>query len=170
MALPVKKLRALANQHKKGGLKFGKPTDDEDEDEDKKEDDEKGNEASDRPFPPKRPGGGKGSPDKRNDEGNEKDGDESDDELAGADETDDIALANEIGQEIVENGVEDDIATLMEDYDPGENPAWAQDEDIWERAKKAVDPEGEGADKYDEPWAVVATVYKNMGGAIAGGE
>jgi hypothetical protein len=41
-------------------------------------------------------------------------------------------------------------------------PAWVADEAIWEKAKKAVEPKW---DDYDEPYAVVATVYKSMGGA-----
>lgn len=40
-------------------------------------------------------------------------------------------------------------------------PSWVKDEDIWEKAKKEVD-----FSKYDEPYAVVTEVYKNMGGEI----
>ena len=59
---------------------------------------------------------------------------------------------------------------IRKNYDSKHNPAsWVQDEAKWERAKEAVDPEGDGADKYDEPYAVVAAVYKRMGGRIKGG-
>ena len=45
----------------------------------------------------------------------------------------------------------------------GQNPAsWVADEAIWERAKAAADKGGYG----DEHWAVVAHVYKKMGGAV----
>lgn len=43
----------------------------------------------------------------------------------------------------------------------GNPPAWAQDVGTWERAKEAV----EGGN-YDDFYAVVTHVYKNMGGTI----
>lgn len=45
-------------------------------------------------------------------------------------------------------------------------PDWVVDDDIWEKAKKQVNKE----DYPDENsyWAVVTTVYKNMGGRIKG--
>jgi hypothetical protein len=59
------------------------------------------------------------------------------------------------------------IEFIRKNYDPDNNPgSWVLDEDKWERAKEAVDPEGEGGDKYDEPYAVVAATYKRMGGRI----
>lgn len=42
-----------------------------------------------------------------------------------------------------------------------EAPAWVKDEAIWEKAKKEVDPK-----KAKDYWAVVTTVYKNMGGRV----
>lgn len=42
-------------------------------------------------------------------------------------------------------------------------PSWVVDEDIWDRAKEQVEPYW---DEYDDPWAVVTTVYKQMGGEI----
>lgn len=49
-------------------------------------------------------------------------------------------------------------------YDRPDNPAsWVGDEDLWEKAKEAVKPDW---DKYDEPYAVVASVYQKMGGTI----
>jgi len=46
---------------------------------------------------------------------------------------------------------------------PGNPPSWVGSEATWERAKKAV--QSKWSD-YDEPWAVVASVYQNMGGAV----
>jgi len=43
-------------------------------------------------------------------------------------------------------------------------PAWVRDEALWERAKLSVRPYW---DNYDQPWAVVASVYENMGGRTA---
>ena len=45
-----------------------------------------------------------------------------------------------------------------------DGPSWAADPDIWAKAEEAVDPEGDGAAKYEDPWAVVASVYEKMGG------
>ena len=45
---------------------------------------------------------------------------------------------------------------------PDNPPSWVMDETIWTRAKEQVRPYW-GA--YSEPWAVVATVYRQMGGA-----
>lgn len=46
-------------------------------------------------------------------------------------------------------------------------PAWVADEATWERAKKAVRPESKKSQRrYSEPYAVVAHVYRNMGGKI----
>lgn len=42
-------------------------------------------------------------------------------------------------------------------------PAWVQDEDIWEKAKKSVDKTQYPGDSY---YKVVASVYKKMGGKI----
>lgn len=71
----------------------------------------------------------------------------------------------------VEAGDEDPVLHhLMADFDPAHDPpAWVENEAIWERAEKAVDPEGKGAEKYDEPFAVVAAVYVRMGGSVKRG-
>lgn len=44
-------------------------------------------------------------------------------------------------------------------------PAWVKDHGLWNKAKTAVAPH---ADSYDEPYAVVAHVYKSMGGGTKG--
>ncbi len=40
-------------------------------------------------------------------------------------------------------------------------PTWVADEATWKRAKAHVEPYW---DEYEEPWAVVSYVYKQMGG------
>jgi len=40
---------------------------------------------------------------------------------------------------------------------------WVMDEDIWDKAKKAVDKKKYPGERY---WRVVTDVYKNMGGRI----
>lgn len=84
----------------------------------------------------------------------------------------------EIG-EMVENGdgepelmdlaeaLQDEIDAMGEDAElPPPPPTWAINPDIWEKAEKAVDPDGAGA-QYTEPWAVVIHVYSKMGGAVS---
>lgn len=64
----------------------------------------------------------------------------------------------------VEEGGDEKLMKLVDGYDPeeeGNPPAWVASEAIWERAKKAVEDSWED---YEEPWAVVAHVYSNMGG------
>jgi hypothetical protein len=46
-------------------------------------------------------------------------------------------------------------------------PAWVQDDDIWEKAKNAVDPAKYSGDAY---WKVVTTVYQSMGGRVGQGK
>jgi hypothetical protein len=47
---------------------------------------------------------------------------------------------------------------------PGNPPAWVASPSIWNRAREAV--EKGHWERYDEPWAVVAHVYRNMGGGV----
>lgn len=68
--------------------------------------------------------------------------------------------------EEVEDGGDDEIMELLNDYEEGDNPSWAKDHKTWKKAVKLIDPEGEGADKFDNPYAVVAHLYKKMGGSI----
>lgn len=73
-----------------------------------------------------------------------------------------------IAKQIEDGDGDEDLLELTDGYDPEEDgnpPQWVEDEDTWEKAKEAVDPEGEDAD-YDEPWAVVAHVYQRMGGKV----
>lgn len=73
------------------------------------------------------------------------------------------AMAKLIAEEIEEGEFDDDIMLLMEDFNPDMIPAWAEDKKTWKKAKKIVDPEGDGAE-YSDPYAVVAHLYKKMGG------
>ncbi len=110
--------------------------------------------------------------DKDNPKKHHDDDDERDDKSEDKDKTDDAKLSKFVKEEgdRVNGGKQDpQLKKLMRGFDPEDNPpAWVRDESKWERAKEAVDPEGDGADKYDEPYAVVAHVYKRMGGRIGG--
>lgn len=79
------------------------------------------------------------------------------------DSKDDLA-----GLEWVENLVWNAIAGGKESWVGGSglvvNPAWVQDEDTWAKAKGAVNRAKYPSD--DSYYAVVATVYKNMGGKV----
>lgn len=82
------------------------------------------------------------------------------------DEESDYAIVDEVLAEMSDGKTDDELMGLIAGYDPetdGNPPAWVTDEALWERAKEAVDPEGEGAE-YDDPWAVVAHVYARLGG------
>lgn len=61
------------------------------------------------------------------------------------------------------------VAMMEEAEEEGEElenpPAWAASPSIWDKAERAVDPEGKGS-KYSEPYAIVVHVYKRMGGKI----
>ena len=68
--------------------------------------------------------------------------------------------------EEVDDGGDDEIMELLNDYEEGDNPLWAKDHKTWNKAVKLIDPEGDGAEKFDNPYAVVAHLYKKMGGSI----
>lgn len=119
------------------------------------------------PFPPKMKGYGKkgmhapivGKDDK---EGHGEEHEDDDHEV----EVDVDAVAAEIE---AGNG-DKQLLKLVKGYDPdkdGNPPSWAVDEDLWEKAKKAVGPEDES--DYDNYYAVLASVYEKMGGEIKGG-
>ena len=64
-----------------------------------------------------------------------------------------------------------EIEQHLKGYDPvkhGNPPPFVENKPKWEKAKEAVDPEGKGAGKYDEPYAVATYVYKKMGGKLKG--
>lgn len=73
------------------------------------------------------------------------------------------SMARLLAEEIEEGEFDDDVMLLMEDFNPDSMPKWVLDKKTWKKAKKIVDPEGEGAE-YKDPYAVVAHLYKKMGG------
>lgn len=73
------------------------------------------------------------------------------------------SMARLIAEEIEEGEFDDDVMLLMEDFNPDSMPKWVLDKKTWKKAKKIVDPEGEGAE-YQDPYAVIAHLYKKMGG------
>jgi hypothetical protein len=83
------------------------------------------------------------------------------------DEADVAKYVKEEGDRVNDGKHDPQLKKLMRGFNPDKNPpSWVRNESKWDRAKEAVDPEGEGAEKYDEPYAVVAHVYKRMGGKI----
>ena len=93
-------------------------------------------------------------------EGAEADEDEEEEEV------DDAILVEQAIAEMEETGGDEEIILVVADYDPeldGNPPTWVEEEDLWERAKTAVDPENS---PLENVWAVVATVYKKMGGSF----
>ncbi len=110
----------------------------------------------------------KDSPKRRRRE--EEEGEEREEESEEEDDTDDAEVSKfvkEEGQRVSDGKQDKQLRKLMRGFDPEDNPpAWVTSEAKWDRAKEAVDPEGDGAEEYDEPWAVVAHVYKRMGGGI----
>ena len=157
--LPPKHLKAFAS----GKGKKGKRPDEDEEREDEEDRDELDvedeNEEED---------GEEDEEDESEDDDEDEDGDSGEDD---ADEDVKIArLVVEEGKRVNDGKEDGQLKRLMADFDPEENPpAWVRDEEKWDRARDAVDPDGEGGEKYDEPWAVVAHVYKRMGGKIKGG-
>lgn len=103
-------------------------------------------------------------------EGGEDDSDEGADEDEEDDaEEKDSEIVDAAAKQVAAGKVDPVLDHLMADFDPDHNPpAWVEDESTWNRAKGAVDPRGKGT-TYDQPWAVVATVYKAMGGGIRRG-
>ena len=102
-----------------------------------------------------------------------------DDDNPDDDDDDDEEITEEEIEEIAEmidegNGdaqlmeLAEELADDIEEFgDEADNPpAWAASPAIWDKAEKAVDPEGKGS-KYREPMAVVAHVYKKIGGTVA---
>ena len=77
----------------------------------------------------------------------------------------DAAAAAEAGGDI-------ELEDVLADYDLTQMdvaPGWATDKEAWEKAKTAVglgEPEAE--DRYEEPFAVAAYLYKMLGGKMGG--
>jgi hypothetical protein len=79
----------------------------------------------------------------------------------------DEKLVQDVVAAMEDGNIDSELIDLMTNFDPENNPPeWVTSKKTWERAKRAVDPNGKGA-KYSEPWAVVAHVYRKMGGGVA---
>lgn len=114
------------------------------------------------PMKGKAPPAGFGGNKAEADEGEEYD--EEDDDDGPSEE--DLKLAEKVGREVKGGKTDKEVMSVIADYDPDVdgNPAeWVADEQLWDRAKAAVEPKW---GDYDEPYAVVAHVYKQLGGAF----
>jgi len=91
--------------------------------------------------------------------------DEAEDEGSESDEGSEPEVdAEEIGAQVQAGNGSPKLMKLAKGVTEETNPpAWVADEDIWEKAKAAVEPKW---DEYDEPFAVTAAVYKKMGGSF----
>lgn len=79
------------------------------------------------------------------------------------------ALVEEAADEAL-SSMDPEVAEYLAGYDAerdGNPPEWVADEATWEKAVAAVKPKW---DDYEEPYAVVAHVYKKMGGTFASQE
>lgn len=155
--VPTKKLKALGKESKKSA----KPhSGEEDDEEDKKGHggDHDHEDDHDEPDGDEGKGGeGDGDGDEGGDEGDGGDGQASIDEMVteAADRVDE----GDTDQEVMDRV--DGYSADVEDDDP---PEWVKDEGKWNKAKEAV--KKSGWEDHDEPWAVVAHVYKAMGGKL----
>lgn len=142
MAIPGKKLRALVTETKKE-RKFASSADAEDEGQDSA------------------------------DEGDDEDTDDEDEDEREADTEEEKGPTPEQVQaavDAVDDGGDDQIMDLVADFDDdGSVPDFVADEGKWNKAKAAVKPR---EDDLEEPLAVIAHVYKSMGGQFdtGGGE
>lgn len=90
--------------------------------------------------------------------------DDEDEEEDLADDAEELVAT--VAARVASGRVDTQLKKLLNGYDPGEQPVppWAED-DLWEKAVQAVDPDGDGAN-YDDPYLVVGAVYKKLGGAV----
>lgn len=154
MPMDAKKLKGFAERDGGGKkpvkAKFGKKPSDDEEDTDDEDGEDTVNEKK---GPPGNPGAS-----------NDNEDDKGDDDEGGEDEGSDEEIAAQVAARVASGKTDDEVMGHLEGYDPDEDgnpPEWVEDEDLWERAKKAVEPNW---DSYDEPYAVVAHVYKQMHG------
>lgn len=173
MAVEAKKLAQFAKNESKGkpkpkfGAKANKKDEEdlpEDEEMEAAEDEEKEDEESDNPGNP----GDDEEDEDESDHPHDEEGEDTDEEEGGNPNGDksDEDIADEVGDEVEAGETDQKLMDLMEGYNPEEDgnpPEWVASESTWERAKKSVEKNWEG---YDEPWAVVAHVYKQMGGGM----
>ncbi len=89
-------------------------------------------------------------------------------EAGGDDEAvSDAEIVQHCGAEVQSGKGDAQLEQLMASYDPTDGkPDWATDDALWQQSVEAVDPDGEGDSDWDDPWMVVAHVYKAIGGEV----
>lgn len=91
---------------------------------------------------------------------------ENDDAVEGNDESD-AELVTRVGGLAQDGTADPAITALMQNFDSTEGcPEWAPNQDTWNHAVELVDPDGDGDQTWDDPWLVVALVYKELGGEV----
>jgi hypothetical protein len=156
MPIHPKKLKAFADGGK--DKQKGKPHDDDDHDEKPDHDDDGGDDHHD-------DGGNGGDGHGKKGGGKDKGPPGGKDKGGGGGPKVDLKKAEQDSADLIDDELEDHL----QGYDPevdGNPPEWVADEGTWEKAKQAVKGKW---DDYDEPYAVVTYVYKQMGGAFKGG-
>lgn len=89
----------------------------------------------------------------------------------GHDETpkDAKAVAAATIKAVATGDIDPQIAKLMRGYSPDDEvPEWATDEELWQQAEAAIQPETRGKHLAD-PWLIVALTYKGLGGHVQPG-
>lgn len=66
-----------------------------------------------------------------------------------------------------ENGIPENVELALRDFNPleEETPRMVADEEKWEEAVAAVEPDGAGVE-FDEPWKLAGMVYLAIGGTF----
>ena len=79
---------------------------------------------------------------------------------------DPVQAAAQVARMIAAGNIDQQVETLMKSYSPEDQiPAWAVDEDLWQQAEAAVQPNGQGSSLH-APWLNVALTYKLLGGKV----
>jgi len=86
-------------------------------------------------------------------------------------EKDYSAIVEEEAKKIDDGNPDEELVEKMQGFDFAldDFPEWVteqEDQDKWNDAKDAVDPEGEGM-KHNDPYLLIAHVYKRIGGKVA---
>jgi hypothetical protein len=86
-------------------------------------------------------------------------------------EKDYSAIVEEEAKKIDDGNPDEELVEKMQGFDFAldDFPEWItepEDQDKWNDAKDAVDPEGEGM-KHNDPYLLIAHVYKRIGGKVA---
>jgi hypothetical protein len=86
-------------------------------------------------------------------------------------EKDYSVIVEEEAKKIDDGNPDEELVEKMQGFDFAldDFPEWItepEDQDKWNDAKDAVDPEGEGM-KHNDPYLLIAHVYKRIGGKVA---